>query len=79
MPGECQHEHWQARVAVNRIAVVEGGPVRAYAADITAACATCGTRMVWLGLPGGSYYGHPTVSFDGTELRAPCQPQPARL
>jgi hypothetical protein len=48
-------------------------PATGYRADVTVWCAECHEDFRFLGVPGGIglHPGIPTVSPDGTELRAP--------
>lgn len=72
----CLHLSFDACVAVNRIA--EDGQVpTAYVADITVSCADCGEPFRWTGLMAGLSYGHPMVSVDEREMRAPLRPASA--
>ena len=75
----CPHENFEAAVEVSRITRDEGGPVVAYSAAVTVRCAapSCGETFRWVGVPAGLSPGHPTVSVDGRELRAPLRPASA--
>lgn len=75
MDKPCDHMHFLAQVDVTRLTKEEGGPVTGYSADIHIKCEQCGEKFVFLGLPGGMAPNYPTVSFDGTELRAPIKPE----
>ncbi|WP_052372820.1 hypothetical protein [Amycolatopsis taiwanensis] len=70
----CQHENFAAVVAVNRLTVIDDGPVEAFAADIRVNCADCGEPFRWIGAPAGVFGDRPGVSIDETELRAPLRP-----
>jgi hypothetical protein len=70
----CPHEDFNVYTEINRLADVEGGPVTAFAADIRIDCANCGEPFRWIGVPAGLSPGHPMVSVDETELRAPIRP-----
>ncbi|MDQ0376602.1 hypothetical protein [Amycolatopsis thermophila] len=73
----CEHEVFQAEVAVNRLTKHEGGPVVGFRADVRVRCAQCGERFRWSGVPAGLLPDRPAVSVDGTELRAPLRPASA--
>lgn len=72
----CPHENFKAKVVTNRLTDGEGKPVVAYSACVKVWCAdkTCGVEFEWIGLPMGLNPRGPTVSVDGTELRAPLRP-----
>lgn len=73
----CEHPDFAATVAVHRLTTTEDGPVTAYTADITVACAACGEPFRWIGAPAGSSPARPMCSVDEVELRAPLRPASA--
>jgi hypothetical protein len=73
----CEHENFNAVVAVNRITATEEGPVTGYNADIRVRCADCDEPFRWIGAPAGMSPAKPMVSIDETELRAPLRPAAA--
>lgn len=76
----CEHETFHTDVGVHRLTncrMPTGGPVTGYTADITVRCVECGERFRWLGLDQGVHPGHPTVSVNGLEMRAPLCPESA--
>lgn len=74
MSEKCEHENFQATVAIGRLTKEEDGPVTHYSAEITVKCADCGLELEWQGTPIGSSPYHPMVSADLKELRAPMMP-----
>lgn len=62
----CPHEDFSAQVDVNRLTSDTG---MRFMADIRIACAVCGERFRFLGLPAGVDTNGATVSVDGTEAR----------
>lgn len=74
----CQHEEFHCDAAVGRLSTVEGGPITHYCAGVTIKCRQCDQRFQFVGLPMGMSAYRPTVSIDGTELRAPLMPQGQR-
>jgi hypothetical protein len=73
----CPHPDFAVMAEVARITEFEGGPAIAFHADLTVSCAECGEQFRWSGVPAGLAAGHPTVSVDETELRAPIRPASA--
>lgn len=74
---DCQHEHFEAQVNVNRIE--DEGQPRRYAADVTVWCADCRQPFRFLGVRAGLSFEHPTVNVDGTELSAPIEPELVKM
>jgi hypothetical protein len=70
----CPHENFVVVAKVNRLTETEGGPVKAYTADIRVRCDQCDEPFRWIGLYAGLLADRPTVSVDETELRAPIRP-----
>lgn len=70
----CEHMNFKAEVNVGRLSQEEGGPITHYCADIIVSCVECNQPFEFIGLPIGASGYHPTVSFDGTQLRAPIMP-----
>lgn len=70
----CEHMNFKATVAVGRISETEGGPITSYCADVRVECAGCGLKFRFVGLPYGYHFRQPTLSIDGTELRAVLEP-----
>lgn len=70
----CPHETFAAVVEVNRLTDGDGGPVNAFAADITVQCVDCAEPFRWIGLPAGLSGAHPTSSVEETVLHAPLRP-----
>lgn len=71
----CPHENFAADVDVNRRIASDDDPtVIGFAADIRIACANCGERFRWIGIPAGLLAGRPTCSIDEFELHAPIRP-----
>ncbi len=62
----CSHENYRFDVNCYNLADTGGRT-----ADITGKCADCGLPIRFRGLPLGVSTGQPTMSLDGTELRAP--------
>lgn len=72
---KCSHYNFHARVNVNRIAMKEGGPVVAFAADVTIKCVDCGVPFEFVGLPVGLSGYQATTGIDALEARMPIVPQ----
>lgn len=70
----CTHEDFEARVDVQRLTDVEGGPVTAFVAEVSLHCAACSEPFCFRGVPLGLSHLAPTMSFDGTVLSAPIHP-----
>jgi hypothetical protein len=72
----CPHLNFKAGVTVARLTDGDDGPITNYSASIKVRCANkpCGQEFEWIGPPMGVNPGRPTVSVDGTELRAPLRP-----
>lgn len=70
----CDHPHFMVHADVNRLTREGGGPAYAFAADFHVNCAVCGQSFVFLCPVGGLLPDQPTISVDGTELRAPMVP-----
>lgn len=74
----CRHDHFEARVQVNRVTASEDDPaVIGYCADITAHCAQCGERFRWIGAQAGLRPDKPMCSADEFTLCAPLRPASA--
>jgi len=71
---ECEHQNFFSEVGVHRLTDTEGGPVTRYVADIKIRCTDCHQPFSFKGLVCGALLDRPTVSLDGTELRAPIEP-----
>lgn len=74
MDSKCEHQEFEAHVAVSRLEDVPGGKITGYVADVTIRCLKCKQPFQFLGLPGGSHPTRPTCSVDGTEARLPITP-----
>lgn len=76
MDEPCPHERFTSDIQVFRIvATTEPGAVpHSYRAEVRVACAGCGERFRWRGVPFGLAEG-PTASPDGLELRACLEPE----
>jgi hypothetical protein len=70
----CAHEHFEAKVTVNRLEDTGG-----FAADVTVTCIDCQMPFRFLGLPAGLDVAGATTSVDGTEARLAICPRDARL
>jgi hypothetical protein len=75
----CKHEQFEAMTRVARLTEEGSDKVTGFSADIRIHCSQCGTPFEFIGVPGGYHPGHPMVSFDGTELRAPIRPSNAPM
>lgn len=75
---DCEHTHFEATVAVNRL-TDEGGVVRNFIAEITARCTDCGVPFHFLGADSGLSFTRPTVNVGATTLHAPIAPGVAPL
>lgn len=73
----CEHNNFDAEVAVARVTSVDGGPVTGYSADIRVRCADCGEPFRWTGLKAGMSPRHPMCSIDETTMTAPLRPASA--
>jgi hypothetical protein len=74
----CPHEQFEAVVEVNRLTASDGDPtVVGYSADVLVACAGCGEKFRWCGVPAGMSPAHPTCSVDEMTLCAPLRPASA--
>lgn len=71
----CEHESFEADVAVARMPSVEGGPIKRYQADVRIKCAQCGLPFRFIGLPAGCDLNGAAVSIDGTEARLAIAPK----
>lgn len=77
---ECEHNEFEATVAVNRIENTVGEwPFMQFAADVHIKCRECGKPFQFIGLPGGLAPDRPTRSVDGTEARLPIAPEPRKF
>lgn len=70
----CEHLNFGADCRVGRLTDKEGGAVTGYTIDVKVKCKECGLPFRFLGLPHGYSFVEPSVSADGTELRAPIEP-----
>lgn len=70
----CDHPAFEATVDVARLTDGESDAVTAYSADVRVQCWECRMPFEFIGLPAGLHPAKPTVSGDGTELRAPIRP-----
>jgi hypothetical protein len=66
----CKHEHFDARVMVNRLE--DSGQ---FMADVTICCARCGVPFCFRGLKAGLDLSGAAVSPDGTEARLAIHPK----
>ena len=66
----CPHLSFRAQVNVNRME-----DTGRFSADVTVWCAECKLPFEFVGVPSGLDWARPMVSIDGTELRAPIEPQ----
>lgn len=74
---DCLHGEFQARVEVTRLTDHPENRADGYACDVRVTCVECGTRFVFVGLPGGSNLsGGATCSADGAEARLVIAPAP---
>lgn len=71
---DCQHEQFEADVAVGRISEVEGGPITHYTADVKIKCIECGLPFEFIGMPAGMNRKFPTTNVDFTEAHLPIRP-----
>lgn len=67
---DCTHPQHAAFVAVNRM--LDSG---LFCVDVRIRCVECGIDFRFTGLPSGVHPTQPMVSIDGTELRAPIEPE----
>lgn len=65
----CLHRNFETDV---KIAVVKDRG--AWIAEVRIVCSDCAEPFRFVGVPAGFAYGHPRVSIDGRELRAPIEP-----
>lgn len=77
MSGSCEHVDFAVFVDVARITDGDDGPVTSYSATVLVECSACGEPFEWIGPPVGLSPRYPTVSVDGTGLRAPLRPRSA--
>jgi hypothetical protein len=71
----CPHPDFEAFVNVGRLLASEADTEpNAFSAEITVACAACGERFRWIGVPAGLSGGRPTCSVDEFTLNAPLRP-----
>lgn len=69
MPESCKHESFAAEVDVNRLE--DSGR---FSADVRIACADCGLKFRFIGLPCGLDLNGAAVSIDATEARLAIAP-----
>jgi hypothetical protein len=69
----CQHENFDAYVAVNRINKdgEDPGIIVAYLADVKVSCRDCGQPFEFFGIPLGMSFYQPTMSINGQEAHIP--------
>lgn len=79
MPSPCQHEDFITVANIFRLSAETGGSITGFTAEINIRCSECGQEFEWIGPNMGSSPFEPTVSFDGTVLRAPIKPATARV
>lgn len=75
-PLECDHEHFEAHVDVDRLTKGESGVIHAYSAGIRINCSQCGEafRFHGAGLERGMLADRPCLSLDEKELCVPLRP-----
>lgn len=71
----CQHETWEAFVAVSNLADQHGSTLDRRAIDLRINCARCGVALQFVGMPAGLSVLWPTVSVDGLEARLNAVPE----
>jgi hypothetical protein len=71
----CQHENFVAHCDVSRLSEEEGGPITGYSVTVGVQCTQCKKKFRFRGIPAGLDPDYPRVSMDGTELRAPMEPE----
>ena len=64
----CQHEQFDANVAVNRME-----DTAKIIVDVRIHCVQCGEPFRFLGVRAGIAWTHPTCSIDETELHVPIE------
>ena len=79
MANPCEHVHFQASVAVNRVTDNDGSKVLYYMADVQVSCAVCGEPFKFIGLPGGYSQQSPTVSIDAITAQLPIGPESSTM
>lgn len=67
----CQHEDFEANVAVGRITDDDGGDAIAFVAEVRVRCVDCGVEFGFRGMDPGLAYDSPTRSPDALEARLP--------
>lgn len=75
----CEHEHFEADVAVQRLtkdeqAGVAVGPINAFIAEVRVTCAQCGEKFRFLGLDYGAGGATPTCTIDELTAHLPVRP-----
>lgn len=75
MSDKCNHERFEASVAVNRILESKDGPVERICADVRISCVDCGVPLRFIGLPFGVDLNGAAVSSDGEEARLAVAPK----
>ncbi len=68
----CEHEEFDANVAVQRLG--DDGVVHSFIAEVSIRCARCGEPFHFVGPPAGISFKHPTVNVGATTLHAPIAP-----
>lgn len=71
----CQHEDFDAIVAVGRISKDEGGSIKCFLCEVQVKCKACGAQLAFRGLPVGLSYDRPTVDLAGTTATLPAWPE----
>lgn len=77
-PVMCKHTNFAAQVNVHRMSEKTGGPITAYAADVTVRCADCGLPFQFYGLQPGLDMQGARCSVDGLEARLAIGPKGAQ-
>lgn len=71
----CEHNNWQARVAVSNLTDEQGSTIGRRAVDLRVSCADCGANLQFVGMPAGCSVLWPTISVDGLEARLNAVPE----
>jgi hypothetical protein len=72
----CEHFNFYVAAKCLRLTDGDDGPVIGFTADLRVFCQDCGMPFSWKGVEWGISNATPRTSIDGTELRAPIEPQP---
>jgi hypothetical protein len=71
----CEHKKFESRAAVTRLTDQDDSTkITGYRLDLRVWCTDCGQSFEFIGIKGGYSPVHPTVNFNGTELRCPLVP-----